>query len=308
MQLTNTNFRFFRHLKRNSGLLLLAMPTIVYVFIFSYVPLYGIILPFKDFNFAEGFWGSPWIGFKNFEYLLNSDMLRILRTTLVMNASFIVFNVIIEVAAALLLLEVGRRASKTYQTLLFLPYFISWVVVSYAVYGFLDPDLGIVNKLLVQLGQEPILFYNESAYWPVILVVAHVWKNIGYGTLMYYAALIGVDAEYYEAAKLDGAGRLRQAFHISLPMIRPIIIIMVILSIGNIFYADFGLFYTVPQDSPMLYPTTDVIDTYVFRALRVLGDFGMSSAAGLFQSICGFILVLLTNYIVGKISSDDKLF
>ncbi|QGQ98978.1 sugar ABC transporter permease [Paenibacillus psychroresistens] len=300
--------RRIHRFKSSLGLSFLALPAFLYILIFSYIPLYGLILPFKNYTFTKGFWGSPWIGFTNFEFLFNSDLLYILRNTVVMNGLFITINVIVEVAAALLLLEIGRRATKTYQTVLFLPYFISWVIVSYAVYGFLDPDLGLISKWLTALGSEPIMFYNEPKYWIFVLVIAHVWKFLGYGTLMYYAALMGIDPEYYDAAKIDGASRLQQAIHISIPMIRPIIIIMVILSIGNIFYADFGLFYSVPRDSPMLYPTTDVIDTYVFRALRSLGDFGMSSAAGLFQSICGFILVLLSNYLIGKISKDDKLF
>ncbi|MFD0717092.1 ABC transporter permease [Paenibacillus sp. GCM10027626] len=294
--------------KSSLGLTMLALPAIVFIFVFYYIPLYGLVLPFKDYNFAQGFWSSSWIGLKNFEFLFNSDLVRIVRNTVVMNALFIIINVIVEATAALLLFELGKRASKTYQTILFLPYFISWVVVSYALYGFLDPDLGIINKFIAAMGGEAVMFYNEPKYWMLILVFANVWKLLGYGTLMYYAALMSVDSEYYEAAKLDGASRFQQAIHISLPMIRPIIIIMVIVSIGNIFYADFGLFYTVPQDNPMLYPATDVIDTYVFRALRVLGDFGMSAAAGLFQSVCGFILVLLSNYIIGKISSDDKMF
>ncbi|MFC5407523.1 ABC transporter permease [Cohnella soli] len=295
-------------MKSNSGLTLLALPAIVFIFIFYYIPLYGLVLPFKDYNYALGFWHSPWSGFTNFEFLFNSNLAQIVRNTAVMNALFIVVNVIVEVTTGLLLFELGKRSSKVYQTILFLPYFISWVVVSYALSGFLDPDLGIVNKIITALGGQPILFYNEPKYWILILVLCHVWKCLGYGTLMYYAALTSVDPEYYEAAKLDGAGRFRQAWHISLPMIRPVILILVIVSIGNIFYADFGLFYTVPQDNPMLYPVTDVIDTYVFRALRVLGDFGMSAAAGLFQSVCGFVLVLLSNYVIGKISSDDKLF
>lgn len=300
--------RHIRYFKSNLGLTLIALPTIVYIFIFSYVPLYGLVLPFKDYKFALGFWGSPWVGLANFEYLINSSLLTIVRNTVVMNALFIIINVIVEVTLALLLFELGKRASKTYQTLLFLPFFISWIVASYALYGFLDSDLGIVNKLIGVFGVEPILFYNEPKYWPFILVIVHVWKFIGYGTLMYYAALMGIDSEYYEAAKLDGASRFQQAIHVSLPMIRPIIVIMVILSIGSIFYADFGLFYSVPQDNALLYSATDVIDTYVYRALRTLGDFGMASAAGLVQSVCGFILVLLSNYVISKTSNDDKLF
>ncbi|MBP1991942.1 ABC transporter permease subunit [Paenibacillus eucommiae] len=306
--MNKTIVRRFKYFKSSWGLTLLALPTICYIFVFSYVPLYGLMVPFKDYNFSQGFWGSPWIGLKNFEYLLNSDLIGIVRNTIVMNGLFIIINVIVGVTVALLLFELGKRASKTYQTLLFLPYFISWIVVSYAVYGFLDPELGIVNKIIAAYGGEQIMFYNEPKYWLFILVAVNAWKLLGYGALMYFAALMGIDSEYYEAAKLDGASRFQQAIHISIPMIRPIIIIMVILSIGNIFYADIGLFYSVPKDSAMLYPATDVIDTYVYRALRVLGDFGMSSAAGLVQSICGFTLVILSNYVIGKISKEDKIF
>ncbi|MBM7568017.1 ABC transporter permease [Paenibacillus sacheonensis] len=300
--------KHLKYFRSSFGLTLLALPAIVFIFIFSYVPLYGLVLPFKEYNFEKGFLHSPWIGLTNFEFLFNSDLLHIIRNTVVMNALFISINVIVEVAVALLLFELGKRATKVYQTVLFLPFFISWIVVSYAVFGFLDSDTGIVNKLLAAFGMDPVMFYNSPGYWPLILVVAHVWKFLGYGTLMYYAALMGIDAEYYEAARLDGATRFQQAWHISIPLIRPIIIIMVVLSIGNIFYSDFGLFYSVTQDNALLYPTTDVIDTYVYRALRQLGDFGMSSAAGLFQSICGFIVVVLSNYAIGKISKEDKLF
>lgn len=300
--------KHLKYFRSSFGLTLLALPAIIFIFIFCYVPLYGLVLPFKEYNFEQGFWHSPWIGTTNFEFLFNSNLMQLLRNTVVMNALFISLNVIVEVTVALLLFELGKRATKVYQTILFLPFFISWIVVSYAVFGFLDSDTGILNKLLESFGMNPILFYNSPGYWPVILVVAHVWKFLGYGTLMYYAALMGIDAEYYEAARLDGASRFRQAWHISIPLIRPIIIIMVVLSIGNIFYSDFGLFYSVTQDNPLLYPTTDVIDTYVYRALRTLGDFGMSSAAGLFQSVCGFVVVVLANYAIGKFSKEDKLF
>lgn len=297
-----------RDFKRNIELTLLALPTIIYVIIFSYIPLYGLLLPFKNYSFRKGILGSTWVGFENFKFLLNSDLLRITSNTLVMNFLFIVFNFVFDVLLALLLFELSKKATKRYQLIMFLPYFLSWAVVSYAVMAFLDGDYGIVNKVLQSLGREPVSWYSSPQHWRWILVGVHLWKNLGYGVIMYYSSLLTIDSAYYEAAELDGAGKIQQAIHISIPLIKPTIIILLILSIGNIFYSDFGLFYTVPLNSSLLYPTVDVIDTYVFRALRQLGDFGMSSAAGLFQSVCGFILVMCTNWIVGKISNEDKLF
>ncbi|MCD9024929.1 ABC transporter permease [Cohnella silvisoli] len=296
-------------LRKNGGLLLLALPGIVVLFIFQYVPLYGLLLPFKDYRYDLGILNSPWTGFDNFTYLFNGNSLqRALRNTLSYNFVFIVLGTSISVFVALLFRELGRGGVKVYQTVLFIPYFISWVVAGFAFRALLDMDYGVLNQVLGWFGQEPIMWYNEAKYWPFILIVAAVWKGLGYSAVIYYAALMGIDSEYYEAAKIDGASRFRQAISISVPMIAPIIIMLVILNIGKIFYSDFGLFYNVTLNSSQLYPTTDVIDTFVYRSLIDMGDLGMASAAGFFQSIVGFVLVLLTNYIVRKVNSDNALF
>ena len=185
---------------------------------------------------------------------------------------------------------------------------MSWVIVTYMVSGFIESDRGILNKLLMTFGVEGIQWYNEPSYWPVILLIVYVWKMAGYGAVIYYAGLMGIDSEYYEAAIIDGASKLQQVRHISIPLIIPLIIIINLMAIGRIFYGDFGLFYNVTKNVPLLYPTTDVIDTYVYRAIRVLGDFGMAAAAGLYQSVCGFILVFVTNGVIKKINSENSLF
>lgn len=288
---------------------LLALPAIAYVFIFSYLPLYGLILPFKNYNIKLGPFKSPWSGFENFKFLITSDSLALItRNTLVMNALFFTFNTIFSILIALLLFELGKRFVKLYQTIAFFPYFMSWVVVTYIVSGFLESDRGLLNKFIGLFGAEGIQWYNEAQYWPIILVIVYLWKMTGYGAVIYYAGLMGIDSEYYEAAIIDGASKLQQIRYVSIPLIYPLIIIINLMAMGRIFYGDFGLFYNVTKNVPLLYPTTDVIDTYVYRSLRVLGDFGMASAAGLYQSICGFILVFVTNWVVKKINTENSLF
>ncbi|MFC5701817.1 ABC transporter permease [Cohnella faecalis] len=307
-----TNNALAKRLKRfnnNIGLTLLALPGIVLVIVLNYVPLYGLLLPFKNYRYDLGIWGSPWAGLQNFEFLFKGDvLLRVTRNTILYNLTFIFLGTFLSVLVALMLFEIGRRLVKLYQTILFVPFFISWVVAGFAFRALFDMEYGVINKALAAFGQTPILWYNEPKYWPFILVAVAVWKGIGYGAVIYYAALMGIDAEYYEAARIDGAGKIRQAMSISVPMIMPIIVMLTILQIGKILYGDFGLFYNVTLNSSLLYPATDVIDTFVYRSLIDLGDFGMASAAGLFQSFVGFILVLATNFIVKKNNPDHSLF
>ncbi|MGO4545443.1 ABC transporter permease [Paenibacillus sp. 2TAB23] len=298
-----------RTFKKNFSLTLLAFPGIALLFIFDYVPLYGLLLPFKDYKYDLGIWNSPWVGFDNFQFLFKGDVIqRVLRNTLLYNLTFITLGTMISVTFALMLREISKRFVKVYQTVLFIPYFISWVVAGFAFRALLDMEYGVLNKGLEFFGIGPVMWYNEPEYWPVILIVGAVWKGLGYGAVIYYAALMGVDSEYYEAARIDGAGKLRQAISISIPIIKPIIIMMVILQIGKIFYSDFGLFYNVTLNSSSLYATTDVIDTFVYRSLVDMGDIGMAGAAGFFQSTVGFALVILTNYIVRKINRENSLF
>ena len=287
----------------------MAIPGIVLIFVFCYIPLFGLILPFKDYKFSDGFWGSEWVGFRNFRFLFESkDMFVATRNTILYNFTFIFVGTAISVILALMLFELGKRAVKFYQTSIILPYFISWVVVAFIVNSLLDADRGIINHLLASFGKEGVLWYNNPKYWPIILILCSIWKGAGYSAVVYYAALMGLDQECYEAAYLDGAGRLKQIWYISIPGIKSMITIMIIMSIGNVLRGDFGLFYNVPLNASLLYPATDVIDTFIYRALLNLGDVGMSSAAGFYQSCVGFVLILITNAIVKKVDEDSALF
>ena len=295
--------------RTNWNLLLLSVPGLVFLLAFYYLPLFGLILPFKRLDYSKGIFGSEWVGFRNFEFFFKSqDAFRITRNTLVLNFLFISITLILAIVLALLLFELPKGRVKIYQTCMFVPYFISWIVASYILYALLNPQTGMVPHLLKEAGRAVPNFYNEKKYWMLFLVVSYVWKNIGYMTLLFYTTLMGMDSTHAEAAAIDGAGKFKIALHISLPYLKPVIILMALLQIGKIFYADFGMFYFLTKDSGTLYAVTDVIDTYVYRALRVTGDIGMSSAVGLYQSVVGFILVLTSNLIVRKIDRDSAMF
>ncbi|MBO9605780.1 MAG: sugar ABC transporter permease [Paenibacillaceae bacterium] len=298
-----------RYIKENIALFALALPAILYFIVFHYTPMFGVILAFKDYKYIGGIFGSEWIGFKNFEYFFTSmDAWRITRNTVGYGAAFIVFGNIAAITVALLLFEIRSKfALKYYQTAMIMPRFLSWILVGYMTYALFSPTLGYMNQFRSLFGADPIDVYSNAKYWPVILVLVDVWKTVGLSSIIYYAALMSIDSELFEAARIDGAGKLRQTFAISLPALTPVIIVIVILAIGNIFRGDFGLFYNIPRDIGVLYPTTDVIDTYVFRGLRS-GDFGISAAVGLFQSAVGLVLVVLSNWIVKKVNPDNSLF
>lgn len=298
------------HRKENLQLLSLAAPAILLLLLFNYWPMFGIILAFKDYKVPKGIMGSPWVGFKNFEFFLKSqDAARVIRNTLGLNLMFIAAGIFFGVLFALIMFEVKRkRQVKVYQTISIIPSFISWVAVGYIVYAFLDPTKGLLNQILIACGKDTIAWYSEPKYWPVILLISKTWQGVGLGSIIYYAALMGVDSELFEAADIDGAGKLQKTWYISIPQIIPIIIVMGILDVGKIFRADFGLFYNVTRDVGALYPTTDVIDTYVFRALMQQGNIGMSSAVGLIQSVVCFITLVSTNLVVKKVSPENSLF
>ena len=306
---TSGSKQFFKDFKQNIPLTLLALPSIIFIFIFNYIPLYGLVLPFKNFNVVDGIIKSPWCGLKNFDFLVKSDTIfKAIRNTVLYNAAFIVIGTAVAIVIALFLYELGRKSVKTYQTMLLIPYFMSWVVVAYILNVLLDMKSGVLNSILKMCGKEEILWYNEGKYWPAILIVVQVWKNMGYNAIVYFAALMGIDASYFEAAKLDGANKFQQMWYISLPLIKEIVIIMFILNIGKIFYGDFGLFYNVTLNSSLIYDYTDVIDTYVYRSLINLGNLGMSATTGFCQSVIGFVLVLVTNLTVRKIDKSSALF
>ncbi|NOU63924.1 ABC transporter permease subunit [Paenibacillus sp. LMG 31461] len=300
---------FKRLVRENIALFALTLPAILYYLIFHYTPMFGIILAFKDYKYSEGILGSSWVGFKNFEYFFTSmDAWRITRNTVSYAAIFIVLGNIAAVSVALLLFEIrGKLALKFYQTSMIMPKFLSWVLVGYMTYALFNPTLGYFNQLLQFFGFESIDVYSNAKYWPYIIVSVEIWKTVGLSSIIYYAALMSVDPELFEAAKIDGAGRMKQIFAISLPSLAPVLTIIIILAIGNLFRGDFGLFYQIPRDIGVLYPTTDVIDTYVYRGLRA-GDFGISAAVGLFQSVVGLILIVISNWIVTKIRPENSLF
>lgn len=296
--------------KRNLQLWILALPAILLLLVFNYAPMFGIVLAFKDYKVPKGIFGSPWAGMENFKFFFESqDATRVIRNTLGLNLLFIVAGIALGVVFALIMYEVKRPGQiKTYQTISIIPSFISWVAVGYIVYSLLDPTKGIMNQILAVFGVEAIDWYSRPEYWPVILLIAKVWQSVGLGSIIYYAALMGVDNDLYEAADMDGANKLQKILHISIPQIVPIIIVMALLDVGKIFRADFGLFYNVTRDVGALYPTTDVIDTYVFRALMQQGNIGMASAVGLVQSVVCFVTLVTTNWIVKKISPENSLF
>lgn len=300
----------WKQLVKYRSIFLLTLPGILLILTFQYAPLVlGAILPFKDVNYRLGIWKSPWVGFENFKFLFSSDAAwRITRNTVFLNFLFIVTVLIGSVFCALCLYQVSKKWVKTYQTVLFFPYFISWVVGSYVLLALLDMDNGFVNSILQFFGHEPILWYNESKYWPVIMALANLWKNIGYYTIIYYTGLLGINEEYYEAAKIDGATRIQQIKYITLPLLKPVVITLLLLQLSKIFFGNFDMLYNLTMDSPALYATTDVIDTYVYRSLRVMGDLGMSSAAGLYQSVVGFGIVMGVNGIIRKVDKESAMF
>lgn len=302
--------RILRDFNKNAILLLFVAPMVVLIFVFNYIPMAGIIVAFKNFRYDQGIFGSKWVGLKNFEFFLTSpDAWRITRNTLGYNSFFIILSLICSVTIAVLLYEVTNKVLvKTYQTVMYIPHFLSWVTVAFMAYAFLNPKSGMLNQILRLLGRDTVNWYNKPEAWVLILPLANVWKTVGANAMLYYASLMSIDVAYYEAAKIEGATKLQATRYITLPFLYPLMIILTTLAIGKIFNADFGLFYQLPMNATMLYPTTDVIETYVYRALIEYGNIGMSSASGVYKSMVGLILVLITNKIVNKINPENALF
>ncbi|MFC3787506.1 ABC transporter permease [Paenibacillus sp. GCM10012307] len=298
-------------LKKYLPLFLMLVPGLAYLIINNYLPLFGLVIAFKDYNYSQGIFGSDWIGFKNFEYLFKTtDAYIITRNTILYNGVFILLNLMIGIGVAIFLNEIKNRfLSRFYQTVILMPYLISMVIVGYLVFAMFSLETGFINKtILPWLGISDISWYSEAKYWPYILTLVHIWKSAGYLCVIFLATIIGIDHEYYEAAKIDGATAWQQIWKITIPLLTPVVIIMTLLQIGRIFYSDFGLFYQVPLNAGALQSTTNVIDTYVYRSLMTLGDIGMSSAAGLYQSLVGCVLVFVSNYLVRRINKDNAMF
>ena len=308
---------WFSKNKKTLVLLTMVAPVAIWLLLLRYVPMGGIILAFKDFKidpanpgFISSLLSSEWVGLDNFKFLFMTDDAYVMfRNTLGYNIVFIITGVIIPVSFAIMLNEVTKKfVAKTYQTLMFFPYFLSWVVVSYFLNAFIDAQYGMIPMAQRAAGEDVISWYTTTGPWPYILVIANLWKNVGYSTVLYLAAITGIDSSQYEAAAIDGATKWQQIIYVTLPHLKTMICILFIMNVGKIFNADFGLFYNVPMQNGALFPVTQVIDTYVYRAMMVTRNMSMSAAAGLLQNVLGFICILTANGIVKKIDSDSSMF
>lgn len=298
-----------RDLYKNKEFLLLCIPATICFIIFHYLPMFGTIIAFKNYNYTQGILGSNWVGFDNFKFFfLSQDAWRITRNTIGYAVVNQITSIVCSVAIAILLYEIKNKfALKVYQTIMILPKFLSWVIVGYITYVLFNPELGVLNNLIEAFGGKPIDWYSTPSVWVVILPLCEIWKGVGMGSIFYYAALMGVDESLYEAATIDGANRWNQIKSISIPSLIPTMIVLGIIGLGSIFRSDFGLFYQIPRDIGALYSTTDTLDTYLYRGLRT-GDVGITSAVGLFQSVVGFITVVVANAIVKRIDEDNAMF
>lgn len=301
--------------KANKEILYLSIPGAIWFIVFSYLPMPGVLLAFKRFTLSDGgfiksFLQSDWVGFDNFKFLFASgDMWKVFRNTVGYNIVFIILGIVLPIIVALMLNELrSKRLAKVYQSSMFLPYFLSWVVVSYCLYAFLNPERGLINSTLANMGKEGVSWYSHKAWWPFLLIFMSQWKGIGYNTVVYLASICGIDQTFYEAAVLDGATKFQQIKFITIPLLKPVVTILFIMSVGRIFSADFGLFYQIPMDSGALYDVTNVLDTYIYRALMSLGQIGMSSAGSLFQSAVGFLLIMIANKVVSIVDNENALF
>ncbi|WP_060859635.1 ABC transporter permease [Paenibacillus riograndensis] len=302
---------FRKSLKKDSTLYLLALPGIVILILFAYLPMSGLILVFKNYNFNDGIFGSPWAGFSNFEFFFSSmeDSLRATRNTVMLNALYMLTGTFFSVAIAIILNELRSKwFIKITQSVMFFPYFISWIIIGAILFSLLDYDKGIMNQLLQTFGISQVDWYSSPWLFVIILVLANIWKSAGYGAIIYYAVLQGIDTSYYEAAKIDGASRWQIITRITVPMLIPSIILMTLLGIGGMLKGDLSMIMGVTFLNPLLLPTTDIIDVYVYRTAIRSGEFGFASAITLYQSVFGFILVLVANKLAGWYDKDSKLF
>ncbi|WP_123043216.1 ABC transporter permease [Cohnella candidum] len=300
--------RKLKNLRPFVPLYLMMLPCAIYLLINNYIPMSGIVLAFKRFRASDGMFGSPWVGLHNFTYLFHShDLITIVRNTLLYNAAFIIVNNAVGIFLAILIVEVtAKRLKKLYQSAVLLPFTLSMVVISYVVFAFLSQEHGMLNNGILK--HHPVEWYSDSTWWPLILIIVNCWKYVGYGTLIFIASIAAIDRSLFEAGAIDGAGKWKQIWHITLPSLIPTVITLFILSVGRICYSDFGLFYLIPQNSGTLFNVTSTIDTYVYSSLTSPGGIGRSAATGFMQSAVGFLLVMLANAIVRKVSAKDAIF
>ncbi|MBQ7371746.1 MAG: sugar ABC transporter permease [Blautia sp.] len=297
--------------KRALPFYIMVLPGLIYLLINNYLPMFGVIIAFKRLNFSKGIFGSDWCGFDNFKFLFATrDAWNITRNTIGYNILFFIIGTFFAITLAISLNEVkSKNASKIYQTVILLPYLMSWVIVGYLTYAFLSGETGLINKAILQpLGLKSINFYMESKYWPLILAVVNTWHGVGYSMIIYYSSIVGISQDYYEAARIDGASKWAQIRYITLPLLKPTMITLLILAIGQVFRSDFGLFYQIPRNSGPLYSATRTLDVYVYQALMINSDYAMSSAASLYQSVVGFVLIVAANFAVRKYNKESALF
>ncbi|MFB9328020.1 ABC transporter permease [Paenibacillus aurantiacus] len=301
---------FLWEMKKHKVKLLMILPAVLYFLVFAYFPMVGVLIAFKKYNYIDGIFGSPWVGFENFRYFFESgQLLRVTKNTVLYNLVFLIVNNILEITMAILLAEIaGKRIRKFMQSAIFLPYFISWVVVAAFVYNVFNYEFGSLNTLLESFGMSPVDVYSKPIAWVFILIFFSAWKSVGYGTVFYLAAITNIDSETYEAAEMDGANVFQRIRYITLPALIPTAVVLLMLSIGGIVRGDFQMFYQIVGDNGLVYDTTDVIDTFVVRSLLNIQEFGMSSAAGLYQSVLSFVIIITVNYIVRKTQKDYALF
>ncbi|MBR3016921.1 MAG: sugar ABC transporter permease [Clostridia bacterium] len=298
------------HLRKNSVYVLLLLPAIAYVLLFSYVPMAGVSMAFKNYNYSKGLFESPWVGLKNFRFLVVSNKLwPLTRNTLLYNLAFIVVGMVMEVGFAIIINEMKCRwFKKTFQSFIFLPYFISWVVASAVIQTMLDFDNGLISRVVKGLGGTMINVYTNTAPWPFLLVFFRMWKGVGYGSIIYLSAIAGIDTEMYEAAEIDGANSWQKVFRITIPNLVPTMVIMFLLACGQIFRGDFGMFYQLIGNNGVLLPVGDILDLYIYRAMAGTANLGYGAAAGFYQSLLCFVTIILANFIVKKIQPDYTLF
>lgn len=294
------------------SLLLIALPGVLYLLINNYIPMFGLFIAFKNYSYSKGVFGSDWCGLRNFRFLfISNDAWVITRNTILYNLVFIFLGTAIAVCYAILLFELGERLrARFFQSALLFPHLISWVVSAYLVYALLGTENGFINNtVLPLLGREGVDWYTSKSYWPAIITIVYMWKHAGYNAIVYMSSIAGIDKGIFEAAEIDGAGKLKQIWYITIPMLKPTIIIMMLMAAGRVFYSDFGLFYQIPMDSGQLFSVTQTIDTYVYRGLmQEGGNISLSAAAGFYQSILGFLLIMTVNGLVKKVNPENALF
>ncbi len=301
---------FLRNTWKHRAHLIMCLPVILILFLFSYVPMAGLVMAFKKFDYGKGIWGSPWNGFDNFEFLINSGKTfwRMTSNTLKYYLVFTILGTVLNIVIAIGIDQlVFKRIGKAFQSIMIIPVFISYAAVQFIVYAFFSGD-GMINNVLQMFGVEGVRWYMSAKYWPFILTVVRIWNSVGYGSVLYMSVLAGIDQQMYEAAEIDGANKRKQIFHITLPSLIPMITIMLLLSVGSIMRSDTGLFYQVTRNSGILYSTTQVIDSYVLNSLLTTPDYGFTAAATFYQSVVGLILILVANGIVRKAAPENSLF